>query len=219
MNKKGNLSEELQRYNQINKYLGTLITEQADPNAPVTPIPDPVAGDTAATPEDAAALPTEPPMPDETMPETPVEPTADDTTEEIDITDLVNMTKSIKKDVETKSDNTQVVQKMDDIFTKLTDLEQKLQGMNYLVSQIDNLSSEIQSVRPKTPEEKLEMRSLDSYPFNKNPQEFFADKQQEMRTSGKNEYVLTKDDIENYGKNEIIKTFNPDDEEDEQFRY
>ena len=42
------------------------------------------------------------------------------------------------------------------------------------------------------------------------PQEFFAHKQGEMRQSGKNEYVLTKDDVENYGKDEIMKSFNPD---------
>lgn len=212
MSKKVNLNEELSRYNQINKYLDKFIIEQDIPDpAAVSPAPAPEA---TPTPEDVPA-PEATPTPEPA----PVEPTADDTTEEIDITDLVNMTKSIKTDLETKTDNTAATQKMDDIFTKLTDLEQKLEGMNELVAKIDNLSNEIQTVRPKTPEEKLEMRSLDSYPFNKNPQEFFADKQQEMRASGKNEYVLTKDDVQNYGKNEIIKTFNPDDEEEDQFRY
>lgn len=217
MEKKVNLIEELKRYNQINKYLNKLIVEQEAVPTPseVPPMPD------AEIPTENIPAPENTAIPEpEVSPDTePVKPESDDTIEEIDITDLVNMTKSIKTDLESKGNNKDVEQKMDDIFSKLTDLEDKLQGMNDLVSKIDNLSNEIQSVRPKTPEEKLEMRSLDSYPFNKNPQEFFADKQQEMRATGKNEYVLTKDDVQNYGKNEIIKTFNPDDEENEQFRY
>jgi len=106
---------------------------------------------------------------------------------------------------------------MDDIFSKLTDLETKLNSMDELISKIDNLEVEVKNSKPKSPEEKLEMRSLDSYPFNKNPQEFFDEKLQQMKQSGKNEYILTKNDIENYSKNDITKTFNPeeDDEEDE----
>ena len=53
------------------------------------------------------------------------------------------------------------------------------------------------------------MRSLDSGPFNQKPQQFFNDKQEEMRRSGKNEYVLTKGDVENYGKYDMMKSFNP----------
>jgi hypothetical protein len=70
-------------------------------------------------------------------------------------------------------------------------------------------------MREKTPEEKLEMRSLDSYPFNQNPQQFFAQKQGEMRQSGKNEYVLTKQDIDAYSPETIKNTFNPEEEQDE----
>ena len=59
------------------------------------------------------------------------------------------------------------------------------------------------------------MRSLDSYPFNQNPQQFFSQKQDQMRASGKNEYVLTKDDIQNYSQETIKDTFNIQDEDDE----
>jgi hypothetical protein len=62
------------------------------------------------------------------------------------------------------------------------------------------------------------MRSLDSYPFNEKPQEFFAHKQGEMQASGKNEYVLTKDEVQDYSNNMIKDTFNPEKQEDE-FRY
>jgi hypothetical protein len=59
----------------------------------------------------------------------------------------------------------------------------------------------------------LELRSLDSYPFNQKPQEFFAQKQGEMQMTGKNEYVLTKDDVDNYSRS-ITQTFNPNLEPD-----
>lgn len=62
------------------------------------------------------------------------------------------------------------------------------------------------------------MRSLDSYPFNEKPQEFFAHKQGEMAASGKNEYVLTKDEVNNYPNDTIKTSFNPNQQEDE-FRF
>jgi hypothetical protein len=145
-------------------------------------------------------------------------PPADDmdSTEEIDITDLVNMTKSIKKDLDDRqNDSSGVLSKMDDVFTKLDDLEQKLSQMDNLMSRIEGLDSKIEQMKPKTPVEKLEMRSLDSYPFNQKPQEFFAKKQGEMRTAGKNEYVLTKNDVNQYPNDAIKDSFNPEFQEDE----
>lgn len=213
MSKKVTLLEELKRYNDINKYVKKLVNEQEDPNSTLngteTPAPqDAPAGPNTVPPTDSNVIP---PSDPNTVP--PVEPEADDTTEEIDITDLVNMTKSIKKDLNDNKDNG-VLKKMDDVFSKLNDLEQKLNGMDQLINKIDNLEVNIKNSMPKTPEEKLEMRSLDSYPFSKNPQEFFDDKLQQMRMAGKNEYVLTKDDINNYSKNEIMKSFNTDDDTD-----
>jgi len=58
------------------------------------------------------------------------------------------------------------------------------------------------------PEEKLHLRSLDSYPYNQKLTDFFVDKQDEMEKSGKHEYVLTDEDVENYSPNEIKTTFN-----------
>jgi hypothetical protein len=141
-----------------------------------------------------------------------------DNTEEVDITDLVNMTKSIKKDLENRTqDNTQTLTKMDDVFTKLGDLESKLAQMDQVMAKIDQLGAQVEQMKPDSPVEKLEMRSLDSYPFNEKPQEFFSHKQGEMRASGKNEYVLTKDDVDNYSP-EIKTSFNPEENTDE-YRY
>jgi hypothetical protein len=209
------LLEEIKRYKEIYKY-NYILNEQEAPlppegDAPLAPapgVPPTPGGDVPLAPGGEEM----PPMGDvgaETM-------GATEDVEEVDITDLVNMTKSIKKDLDaSKQDNSGVISKMDDVFTKLNDLEQKLAAMDNLMTKIDSLGSRIDSMKPKTPEEKLELRSLDSYPFNQNPQQFFVNKQDEMRTSGKNEYVLTKDEIENYSKDEIRDTFNPSIEDDE----
>ena len=216
----GNLQEELARFNAINKYTETLLSEQGlpEPKTPAAgaPPPPPPAEGAAPPPAEGAAPPAEgeetPPAAEEPGTDIGAEPEkADDTTEELDITDLVNMTKSIKKQLDdTQGQDTGVTQKMDDVFTKLNDMESKLGEMDQVLARIDQLGAEIEKVKPKTPVEKLEMRSLDSYPFNQKPDEFFNNKQEEMRKSGKNEYMLTKNDVENYGKYDIMKSFNPD---------
>lgn len=199
------LHEELMRFNAINRYSKNMITEQdlppADPNAPMDPNMPP------------------PPMDAPPMEVPPMDTSASDSTEEIDITDLVNMTKSIKKDIESKkTENDNVNNKMDDVFSKLTELEGKLSQMDQLMSKIDQLGSKVETMKEPNAQEKLEMRSLDSYPFSQNPQQFFAMKQDDMRKAGKNEYVLTKHDIESYPRESIIKTFNPL-EQDDEFRF
>jgi hypothetical protein len=220
------LMEELNRHRAINKYTQTMILEQdmgADAAVPAVPPADPLAAPPAdgAMPADpmAAGAPPVDPMAAGAPPAdgAPIDAGAPaDATEEIDITDLVNMTKNIKNQLDSSKDsNTDVIQKMDGVFSKLTELEGKLAQMDQVMAKIDQLGSRIEQVKPKTPEEKLEMRSLDSYPFNQHPQDFFAQKQDEMRQSGKNEYVLTKDDVENYGKEQIMKSFNPDQDDNE----
>lgn len=210
------LQEELNRYKAINKYGSKMIMEQDAPalDAPVDDLP----------PADAALdAPSEdvPPAADATgdlppVPDAGTDMGAESDTEEIDITDLVNMTKNIKNDLENnKTDNASVIGKMDDVFTKLGDLEQKLAQMDAVMSKIDELGAKVEASKPKTGVEKLEMRSLDSYPFNEKPQEFFAHKQGEMAASGKNEYVLTKDEVENYPTDTIKTSFNPIEGEDE----
>ena len=208
------LQEELNRYNAINKYGKTMIIEQDAPTDPAPELPPAGPTDPAAVPTDDATAPMDTAAPLDAAAPSPEM----DNTEEIDITDLVDMTKSIKRDLENKQqDQGIIVSKMDDVFTKLSDLEQKLAQMDQVMAKIDQLGAEVQQMKPETPVEKLEMRSLDSYPFNEKPQEFFSHKQSEMRASGKNEYVLTKDDVNNYTP-EIKTSFNPEENTDE-YRY
>lgn len=210
------LLEEVARYKAINKYT-TQLMEQGDvpPADPGIPPADPAAGlppaDAGVPPADAGVPPADPAA-------AGAPPAGSEETEEIDITDLVNMTKSIKKDLDnTKSNNSDVVGKMDTVFSKLTDLEQKLSQMDAVLNKIDELGNKVEKMKDKSPQEKLELRSLDSYPFNLNPQEFFAQKQSEMQQSGKNEYVLTKQDIDNYSNDMIKDSFNPEEENEFEF--
>ena len=209
------LLEEINRYKSINKNAKSLyvINEQELPAAPA--------------PEDAA--PVEPGMDALPMPSAPpLEPGAEalpdspetSSTEEVDVTDLVNMTKNIKNELETsKGEHGNVLQQMDAVFSKLDDLEMKLGNMDAVIAKIDQLGTKVDGMKPQTPQEKLEMRSLDSYPFNEKPQEFFAHKQQEMRASGKNEYILTKSDIQNYSKEDLTQSFNPFEDEEQQSQF
>jgi hypothetical protein len=218
------LLEEVKRFNSINKYGKKMIMEQDAPppadeptDVPAPPVDEPtdvpapppagdMGGDVPPPPPPAGDMDA-PPMDDAGM---------GGDTEEIDITDLVNMTKNIKNDLESnKQDNSAVINKMDDVFTKLNDLESKLAQMDQVMAKIDQLGATVEANKPKSEVEKLEMRSLDSYPFNEKPQEFFAHKQGEMRASGKNEYVLTKDDVDNYPVDQIRSSFNQEDQKDE----
>ena len=208
------LLEEINRYKSINRNAKSLyvINEQelpAPPPAEEEPAPADPGADPAAMPP--ATEPTD--VPGAPLPDSPEA----SSTEEVDVTDLVNMTKNIKNELETsKSEHGNVLQQMDAVFSKLDDLEVKLGNMDAVIAKIDQLGSKVDEMKPQTPQEKLEMRSLDSYPFNEKPQEFFAHKQQEMRASGKNEYVLTKSDIQNYSKEDLTNSFNPFDDDQQQ---
>ena len=216
--------EELKRFNQINSYV---LNEQPE-GAPVEDVPpppaDPAAPADTAPPADPAAAPTDPaaaPAPDAGATEVP-EPvdvendpdveevdsekeTEEGDTEEIDITDLVTS----QQEIQAKQDEF-----MDTMFSKLDDLAGKLENMDQIMDKINDLESKFEKYRTKTPEEKLELRSLDSYPYNQKLTDFFDDKEQEMQQTGKNEYVLTSDEVENFSPNEVKKTFNNYDNEE-----
>jgi hypothetical protein len=127
------LLEEVKRFNAINKYSKKMIMEQdAPPPAPAEDplgdVPPPPTGDVPPPPPAGDMGGDVPPPPADDMGTPPMDEAGmGGDTEEIDITDLVNMTKNIKNDLENnKQDNSAVINKMDDVFTKLNDLESKL---------------------------------------------------------------------------------------------
>lgn len=218
--------QEIQRIKNINRYI---LNEQEPPAEPPAaplggeegPVGDiPPGGDTGVTPEgetgDVPTGGTEVPEPVDIATDPDVEEVGVETedtegeeeSEEIDITDLVTTQQEIKD----KQDGF-----MDDMISKLDELQTKLQSMDQILNKIENLEKKFDRYRDKTPEEKLMLRSLDSYPYNQKLTDFFDDKKVDMEKSGKNEYVLTTDEVENFSPGEIKKTFNIyDDEEEEQ---
>ena len=207
--------EEIQRYRSITNY----INEQGVETLAPPPVPDdaagaiPPAGDeaTGAPPAEGALPP--PPVPPSTG-DTPeiVDVSQDDEVEEIgaegkegdeeveevDITDLIDTQKSMSDKQEEYFNN---------LFSQLETLQSKLGEMDQLVQKLDSLEAKVEKYKPKTPEEKLELRSLDSGPFKQKLSDFFDDKKIEMEKSGKNEYVLTSDEIDNYSPSEVGKSF------------
>lgn len=211
---------EIKRYNSINNY----ITEQ---EVPPPPAADP-ALDMGMGP-DAGAIPppTDEAPADPAAPVPPAAPEAESTpidvatdpdveeigaegegdVEELDITDLVDSQKTMADKQEEYFEN---------LFNQIKNMENKLSEMDTLVSKLDSLDAKVEKYRPKTAQEKLELRSLDSGPFKQNLADFFKDKEGEMELTGKNEYVLTRDEVENFSPSEIEKTFNePMEDEDD----
>ena len=211
--------EEIARFNNINNYIleqeDPNMIPPADPNAmppadpnmmpPADPNAMPPADPNAVPPADPNAAPA-PPTPIDVEADKDVEVIGDDESEELEITDLVDSQKSIGEKQDEYFDN---------LFAQIKGLEEKLSAMDQLVSKIDNLETNIEKMRPKTSQEKLELRSLDSGPFNQKLSDFFTDKQEDFEKTGK-EYVLTTDDVEQYSGNQIKDSFNDyeDNEED-----
>jgi len=198
--------EEIARYNSINNYIveqdATLPPPPAgDPNAlpPAGGAPAPVDPNVAPP---APAAPTGPqPVDLENDPDVEKvggEGDSEGKTEEMDITDLVKSQKKVEEKQEEYFEN---------LFKHLDNLENKLGEMDGIMSKLNDLEMKVEKYREKTPQEKLELRSLDSGPFNQKLSQFFDDKEEDMEKSGKNEYILTQDDVEDYSPIEIKKTF------------
>jgi len=200
--------EEITRYNQINRY----INEQELPPPPGGETPPPPGGETPpppggeVPPPPGGAPPPAPPATGATEPQ-PVDLANDPDVEklddkgnkeEIEVTDLVKGQKSVEQKQE---------EYFDTLFNHLNDLEQKLGTMDEIITKLNSLETKIEKYRMKTPEEKLELRTLDSGPFNQKLSQFFEDKEEDFEKSGKEQYIITPDDVESYSPNEIKRSF------------
>jgi len=208
---------EIARYNQINRY----ILEQpvdplaAPPQAAGAPV-DPLAGAPPTEPAIPGAPPTPPAAPEGQPVDVAADPDVEEVTseegeeggtEELDITDLVDSQKTMADKQEEYFNN---------LFDQIKKMEEKLAEMDSIVSKIDGIDNKLEKYRPKTAQEKLQLRSLDSGPFKQNLADFFKDKEEEMEKTGKNEYVLTQDEVENFSPSDIENTFNePMEDEDD----
>ena len=225
---------EIERYRSINKYIMEQATEPAPddlaalaPDAGAAPPPPPA--DAAAVPPPppggAAPAPGAEPTPIDVENDPDVEKIGDDgeseekgkegeedtDSEELDITELV----TAQKDTQSKQD-----EYFDNLFGQLSKLESRLGEMDAIMNKLNSLESKIEKYREKTPQEKLELRSYDSYPFNQKLSQFFDDKSEEMEKTGKNDYVLTPDDVTDINVNDIKNSFqNKSNGFEDEFKY
>jgi hypothetical protein len=199
--------EEVRRYNNINRYISEqeLPPPPADPAAagipPADPAAVPPADPAAVPPADPAAAGTPPPSPVDTTTDPDVEKIGDEKEEnkkELDITDLVTSQKKVEDKQEEYFNN---------LFKSLQDLEQKLSSMDTIVNKLNDLEAKVEKYRVKSPEEKMELRSLDSGPFNQKLSQYFEDKQDDFEKQGREEYILTKDEVEDFSPSEVKKSF------------
>ena len=205
MNLDKKIIAEIAKFNKVNKY----IMEQ-DAAALPAPVEDPAAlPDAPAPPEDPTATPPvgAPAEKIDVATDPDVEKIDDkgdseegDGTEELDITDLVKS----QSNIETKQDDY-----FENLFGQLSNLESKLSEMDSIMSRLNSIESKIEKYRTKTPEERLELRTYDSYPFNQKLSDFFDDKKIEMEKTGKKDYVLTSDEVEDINPTDIRGSFQP----------
>ncbi len=209
---------EIARYRSINNYIIEQDAElppppaddaMAPPPAGDAMIPPPADAAMAPPPADAAGTPppTEP-QPVDIANDPDVEKVGDEKekTKELDITDLVTSQKNVEEKQEEYFDN---------LFKHLTDLESKLGEMDGIMSKLNDLEMKVEKMRPKSAQEKLELRTIDSGPFNQKLSDFFEDKQEDFEKTGRDEYILTQDDVEDYSNADIKKSFRSFGDEEE----
>jgi hypothetical protein len=126
---------------------------------------------------------------------------------ELDITELVQGTEAAKASAD------QANVQIGDLMAKFDNLTQSLNKMDDINAKIDDIEHEIE-VRNPTPKEQLEMRSMDSYPYNLKLTDYWDEKEGHYDAMGKDEngaeeeYVLTQDEVDqDYNAIEVKDSF------------
>jgi hypothetical protein len=126
---------------------------------------------------------------------------------EVDVTDIVDKTEETKASVDGMGE------KMEELLSKLSDLESQVTDMDGVINKIDDLEKEIERRNP-TPVERLEMRSMDSFPYSVKLTDFWKDKEGYQATDDEEEFTLTQSDVDNFDEKEIRSSFESDNEEE-----
>jgi hypothetical protein len=143
---------------------------------------------------------------------------------EVDVTDLVNTSNELKTSSEENS------AKMAELIDNFNKLASQVNSMTQMSKKIDSLDSELKTInaeiqkRNPTPTEKIEMRSLDSFPYNIKLSDFWSDhsdkvtsvasSQSSIGETKPKEYVLTKADVDDFSNTDIRDSFGDFEEED-----
>lgn len=215
MSKKDLLNEELKRHMQLLEYtfymeepkddednllLGALDTlnEQDPPEGAVDPFAEPEGVET----EEESSVTTDPFEDEEGVEiEDEVADEGSEETVEVDVTDIVDKAEQTRTEIE------DMTAKMDELLGKLGDLEGKVGDMDKVIEKIDGLEKEIEERNP-TPVERLEMRSMDSFPYSVSLTDYWSDKEgYDVGGEDEKEYVITQGDVDSYSVDEIKNSF------------
>lgn len=139
-----------------------------------------------------------------------LDPNVDD--DVLDVDDLTNAQEKLNDKQNTIGKD---LGDVDGRITKLMAAVDKMQGViDSNNKEITDLKAELQK-RVPTETEKLNLRSLDSYPFNVNPKDYWEKKAKESNYSAYSdneeptdkEYVITNDDVDHLDGSNIAKSF------------
>lgn len=211
---KNRLAETLKKHQLLVEYNFYIPKGMDEQDVPPTDAP---VGDVPAEP--APAEPTATPATPEVMPELPT-PQPEETPNkdgevEVDITDLVNST----KDTKDKIDGTNEL--LNSLISKFDELENRMSSFDQILNRIDKIEQDFEKRLP-TPVEKLEMRSMDSYPYSVKLSDFWSEETENLGDSNteedKNEYILTPEDIKkDYNPSTVKTSFSVQNPEDQDF--
>lgn len=214
-----------------------------DPNGGMPPMGDPMAGGAGAPGSDpnGGGMPPAPdamggdpnggdmpPGPDDGMGGDPMGgemPGMDDIEEgepeeEDDVIDVDDLTKAQEKTNDKVNSVGKDLGKVDSRIEKLLGAIESLETMFDKNNQeIADLKAEFEKRNP-TQTEKLNLRSLDSYPFKIKPTDYWKEKGENSNYSAyadneeptTQEYVITNDDVDDFNEREIADSFNVSDE-------
>lgn len=142
--------------------------------------------------------------------------------EDEDVIDVDDLTKAQEKVNDKVNSVGRDLGKVDSRIEKLLGAIETLQTMFDKNNQaIEDLKTEFEKRNP-TQTEKLNLRSLDSFPFKVKPTDFWADKAENSNYSAyadnqeptTHEYVITNNDVDDFNEREISDTFAVPDELD-----
>lgn len=149
-------------------------------------------------------------MPEEGENDAELDQNADD-----DVLDVDDLTNAQEKLNDKQNNIGKDLGDVDVRITKLMTAVDKMQGViDANNKEITDLKAELLK-RVPTETEKLNLRSLDSYPFNVNPKDYWAKKAKESNYSAYSdneeptdkEYVITNDDVDHLDGSNIAKSF------------
>jgi len=133
--------------------------------------------------------------------------------EEIDVTQIIN------KSDEAKDMAKQAVSAAQKNSEYLETLSQRFDTIANSINKLDNILAKVAKIESdiKTPEEKLELRSLSSYPFNMKLTDYWDDKAEnsnykvtsgdEVKDGETKTYTIKLDDVKNYSSEDIKSSF------------